>query len=104
MVLPKRSRPQGLAAAHLLGRRESTDRNVIPIRISKRELGLSVRIYVWFLFKLSDERARPLKRQVEIIDPEKQQETVAGCLVIRAHQREMLVGAPLMEAEQYSSI
>ena len=54
-----------------LGRRERTDRNVISVRISEGELlGLSVRIQVWLLFKPSDERACPLKRQVEIIDTE----------------------------------
>ena len=67
--------------------RERTDRNVISVRISERELlGLSVRIHVRLLFEPSDERACPLKRQVEIIDTEEQQEAVAGCPVIGAHQ------------------
>ena len=71
----------------LSGRRERTDRNVIPVRISERELlGLSVRIHVWLLFEPADERACPLKRRVEIIDTEEQQEPVAGCPVIGAHQ------------------
>src|SRR2546429_6353453 len=71
----------------LSGRRERTDRNVISVRISERELlGLSVRIHVWLLFEPSDESARPLKRQVEIIDTEEQQEPVAGRPVIGAHQ------------------
>src|SRR5271169_5983674 len=48
----------------LLSLRERTDRNVISVRISKRELlGVSVRIYVWLLFEPSDERARPLGKQ-----------------------------------------
>ena len=85
--------------------RERTDRNVISVRISERELlGLSVRIHVWLLFEPSDERACPLKRQVEIIDTEEQQEAIAGYPVIGAHQRGMLVGAPLVEAEQDSAI
>jgi hypothetical protein len=34
------------------GRRERTDRNVISVRISERELrSLSVRIHVWLLFE-----------------------------------------------------
>jgi hypothetical protein len=45
-----------------------------------------------------------LKRRVEIIDTEEQQEPVAGCPAIGAHQGGMLVGAPLVEAEQNSSI
>jgi hypothetical protein len=71
----------------LSGRRGRADRNVISVRISERELlGLSVRIHVWFLFEPSNERACPLKRQVEIIDTEEQQEAVAGCPAIWAHQ------------------
>jgi hypothetical protein len=67
--------------------RQRTDRNVISIRISERELlRSSVRIEVWFLFEPTDERACPLKRQVEIIDTEEQQEAVAGCPVIGTHQ------------------
>src|SRR5450631_2784141 len=89
----------------LSGRGERTDRNVISVRISERELlGLSVRIHVWLLFEPGDERACPLKRQVEIIDTEEQQEPVAGCPATGAHQGGMLVGAPLVEAEQDSSI
>jgi hypothetical protein len=33
---------------------------------------------VWLLFEPGDERACPLKRQVEIIDTEEQQEPIAG--------------------------
>ncbi len=40
---------------------------------------------MWLLFESSDERACPLKRQIEIIDPEEQQEPVAGRAVIGAH-------------------
>src|SRR6185437_10328585 len=75
------------SSSALLARRERTDRKVIPVRISERELlGLSVRIYVWLLFELSDERACPLKRHVEIIDTEEQQEPVAGQTVVGTHQ------------------
>src|SRR6516225_7818109 len=91
--------------AAVLGRRERADRNVISVRISERELpGLTVRIHVWLLFEPSDEGACPLNRQVEIIDTEEQQEAVAGRPVIGTHQRGMLMGAPLVEAEQDSSI
>jgi hypothetical protein len=70
-----------------LARRERTNRDVISVRISERELlRSSVRIEVWFLFEPTDERACPLKRQVEIIDTEEQQEAVAGYPVIGAHQ------------------
>src|SRR5262249_21388400 len=58
---------------HILGPRERTDRNVISVRISERELlRSSVRIAVWLLFEPTDEIACPLKRQVEIIDTEEQ--------------------------------
>ena len=99
------ARARVLTSEFLSGRRERTDRNVISVRIPKRELlSLRVRIHVWLLFEPRDERACPLKRQVEIIDTEEQQEPVAGCSVIRACQRGMLVGAPLVQAEQDSSI
>ncbi len=84
---PLKPRPALGSCSALSGRRERTDRNVISVRISERELlGLSVRIHVWLLFEPSDERTCPLKRQVEIIDTEAQQEPVAGCPVIGAHQ------------------
>jgi hypothetical protein len=77
----------GISYRALSGRRERTDRNVISVRISERELlGLGVRIHVWLLFELSDESACPLKGQVEIIHTEEQQEPVAGCPVIGAQQ------------------
>src|SRR5437773_11923656 len=86
-ALPMKPRPALGRCNALSGRIERTDRNVISVRIPERELlGLSVRIHVWLLFEPSDERARPLKRQVEIIDTEEQQEAVAGCPAIRAHQ------------------
>ena len=89
----------------LSGHRERTDRNVISVRISERELlGLSVRIHVWLLFEPSDERACPLKRQVEIIDTEKQEEAVARSPMIGAHKGGMLMGPPLVKAEQDRSI
>ena len=76
-------RPALGSCGALSRRRERTDRNVISVRISERELlGLRVRIHVWLLFEPSDQRACPLQREVEIIDTEEQQETVAGCGVI----------------------
>src|SRR5580658_439166 len=99
------ARVRVLISASLSSRRERTDRNVISVRIPKRELlRLRVRIHVWLLFEPSDECACPLKRHVEIIDTEEQQEPVARCPVIGFHQRGMLVGAPLAKAEQNSSI
>src|SRR5437016_13523608 len=93
-ALPMKPRPALGRCSALSGRRKRTDRNVISVRISERELlGLSVRIHVWLLFEPSDERACPLKRQVEIIDTEEQQEPVAGCPVLAAHQCGMLVPA-----------
>ena len=62
-----------LQIVRILAFRERTDCNVISVRISERELRRSsVRIEVWLLFEPTDERACPLKRQVEIIDTEEQ--------------------------------
>lgn len=86
-ALPHEAQPGLGICGAFLGRRKRADRNVISVRISERELhGLSIRIHVCLLFEPSDERACPLKRQVEIIDTEEQQEAVAGRPVIRAHQ------------------
>ena len=80
-------RPALGSCSALSGRRERTDRNVISVRISERELlGLRVRIHVWLLFEASGESACPLKRLVEVIDTEEQQEAIAGCAVIGAVQ------------------
>jgi hypothetical protein len=59
---------------------------------------------VGLLFEPRDESACPCQGHAEIINTEKQKETVAGRRVIGAHQGGMLVGAPLVEAKQDSSI
>src|SRR5205807_10522780 len=41
---------------------------------------------------------------IEIVDAEEQEEPVTRCRGVRARQRRMLVRAPLVEAEQDSSI
>ena len=52
---PMKPRPALGNCSALSGRRERTDRNVISVRISERELlGLSVRIHVWLLFEPGD--------------------------------------------------
>jgi hypothetical protein len=51
-VIALKPRPALGSFSALSGRRERTDRNVISVRISERELlGLSVRIHVWLLFE-----------------------------------------------------
>jgi len=59
---------------------------------------------VGLLLEPSDEGARPWQRQVEIIDTEKQEKAVARLCVIGAHQGGMLMGTPLVKAEQDRSI
>ena len=98
-------RPALCSCSALSGRREGIDRHVISVRISERELlGLSVRIHVWLLFKPGDERTCPLKRQIEIFDAEKQQKAVPGCCNVGTRQRRMLVGSPLVKAEQHRAV
>jgi hypothetical protein len=65
---------------------ECVERDTVSVRITERELVCSsVRIEVWLLFEPTAEGARSLKRQVEIIDTEKQQETIAGRAVTGAN-------------------
>src|SRR6266550_7694778 len=88
-----------------LERRERTDRDVVSVRIPERELLCSSsRIRVRLLFEPGDERACPFQGHIEIVDAEEQEEPVTRCRVVRARQRRMLVRAPLVEAEQDSSV
>jgi len=59
---------------------------------------------VGFFLEPGDERACSCQRQVEIIDTEKQEETVARRRVIRTHQRGMVMSTPTVKAEQDRSI
>ena len=88
-----------------LERRERANGDVVSVRIPERELLCSsIRIRVWLLFEPVDESACPFQGHIEIVDAEKQEEPVAGSRIVRARQRRMLVRAPLVEAEQDSSI
>jgi hypothetical protein len=88
-----------------LERSERTNRDVVSVRISQRELLCSsIRVRMRLLFEPGDESACPFQRHIEIVDAEEQEEPVARCRPVRAHQRRMLVRAPLVEAEQDSSI
>jgi hypothetical protein len=88
-----------------LERRERTNHDVVSIPVPERELLCSSsRVRVRLLFESGDERACPFQRHIEIVDAEEQEEPVARCRGVRARQRRMLVRAPLVEAEQDSSI
>ncbi len=88
-----------------LGRVQRTDGDVVPVKISERKLrGSSAGIHVWLFFQPADERARPWQSYVKVVDPEEQEQAVARLGVVGACQRRMLVGAPLVETEQYRSI
>src|SRR5258708_33309369 len=94
-----------IGSSCLLELSERTNRDVISVRIPQRELLCSsIRVHVRLLFESGDESACPFQRHFEIVDPEEQQEPVARCGPLRAHQRRMLVLAPLVKAEQDSSI
>lgn len=51
-----------------------------------------------------DQGARSRQRRVEVIDPEEQEEAIAGLGVLGASQRRVFVGAPLVKAEQNRSV
>src|SRR5438132_8227744 len=99
-----RSLGRRLVAAQL-ERRERTNRAVVSVRIPERELLCSsIRVRVRLLFEPGNERACPFQCHIEIVDTKEQEEPVSRCRVVRARQRRMLVRAPLVEAEQDSSI
>ena len=56
------------------------------------------------LLETGGEGACTPQRGVEIIDTEEQEKAVARLRMIGAQQRGMLVGAPLVQAQQYRSI
>src|SRR5437588_9905497 len=88
-----------------LERRERTNHDVVSVLITERELlCASIRVRVRLLFEPGDQRACPFQRHIEIVDAEEQEEPVTRCRVVRARQRRMLMRAPLVEAEQHSSI
>ena len=88
-----------------LERRERANRDVVSVRIPERKLLCSsIRILVRLLFEPRDESACPFQRHIEIVDAEEQEEPVARRRVVPARQRRMFVCAPLVEAEQDSSI
>jgi hypothetical protein len=88
-----------------LGRIERTDHDVIAVGISERKFhSSSARVHMGLLFQSVDERARPGQSVVEIIDAEKQEETVARRGGFGARQCGMLVGTPPVETEQDRSI
>src|SRR3989475_12956087 len=88
-----------------LERRERTNRDVVSVRILERELLCSsIRVRVRLLFEPGDESASPFQGHIEIVDAKEQEEPVARRRLVPAHQRRMLVRAPLVEPEQDSSI
>ena len=56
------------------------------------------------LFEPVNESARPLQCHLVVVDAKEQEEPVARCPVVWAHQGGMLVRAPLVEAKQDGSI
>ena len=59
---------------------------------------------MWLFLQPANERARPWRGYVKVVDPEEQEEAVARLGVVGACQRGMFVGAPLVETKQNRSI
>jgi|SRR5215469_13566144 len=56
------------------------------------------------LFQARDESTGPRQRSVVVVHTEKQKEAITGFPMIGTHQGGMLVGAPLVKAEQDRAI
>jgi len=56
------------------------------------------------LLEPRNESACSLQGAVEIVDAEEQEQAITGGAIAWTHQRRMRVRAPLMEAEQHSSV
>src|SRR5262249_12004458 len=90
---------------HPLRLRQSTDRDVVSVRISQRELpGPSVWVDMGIFLEPGDEGVRPLQGHVEIVDTEEQQQSITGYPLAGTHQRRMVLGAPLVETQQHGSV
>jgi hypothetical protein len=80
-----RSLPKTVRSLKELGRIERADGNVVAIRISEWKLrSTSVGIYMWFFFQSVHESAGPWQSYVKVVDPEKQEETVARLGIVGA--------------------
>ena len=84
---------------------ECTDHDVIPIRITQCEFaGAGTGIQMGFLFQFIGKGARPQQRLIEVIDTKEQEESIARVVMIGTAQWRVLVGSPLVQAEQDRSI
>jgi len=63
-----------------------------------------MRIHVRVLLEPGYESPCSLQGHLVVVDAEEQEEPVAGCPVVRTHQGQMLMCAPLVEAKQDGSI
>src|SRR6185312_8081348 len=87
------------------GRIERADGDVISVGVAQRKLRCSrVQIHMRLFFQPADERARPWQSDVEIVDPEEQEEAVSRPGTVRTCQRAMPVGAPRVQTEQDRAI
>src|SRR5215510_6907289 len=85
--------------------RESTDHDVIPVRVSEGKLhGPCVRVHAWLFFESSNYCSCSLQSHAEIVHTEEQKQTVARLSVLGVHQWGMLMCTPLMKAEQDRAI
>src|ERR671913_1038433 len=56
------------------------------------------------LFELSDKRPRPNQRLIEVVHAKEQKESIARLPTTRAAERRVLVGSPLVKAQQDRTI
>src|SRR5262245_19445634 len=84
---------------------QRADHDVITIGIAKREFqGSSVWIHMGLFFESWRERASSRQGVGEICHTEEQNQPIARLSVIGAGQWRMLMGSPLVEAQQDGSI
>src|SRR5207237_2246911 len=83
----------------------TTKEYLASVKTADRELlRSSIRVHMRLFVQPSDEPAGPLHCQVEVVDAKEQEEPVSWCRTVRTHQGRLLVGAPLVETEQDSTV
>ena len=76
-----------------------TDGDEVAIGVAKAELSCPrVRIEVGLLFEMRGEISGASQTLLEVVDPDEEDEAIAGRAIVGARKRRMVVSTPLMDA------
>ena len=88
-----------------MGLRERADHDVIAIRIRKCKFSSPCRrVHVWLLVETRHKSASAMQRHVKVVDTEEQEKPISRLRGVRTPQGRVIMGTPLVEAQQDGSI